>query len=292
MDSPLAPTSIIPFAPDAIWPEGAVVFASDASGTFEIYSVVDGGPPTSLTAGLGSAVEPAVSPDGTQIAFARYNPDDQGNLMIYVMNADGSDPRPVMEEQPKLNWRPTWSPDGSQLLFVSNRDGPNDMNIYRVNVDGSELTNMTESPPGHDIDPDWSPDGSQIVFSSDRDSPTRGLYIMNADGTDVREIPGPECLCAYPRWSPDGSKIAYAEKGRTGSWEIFVMNPDGSDLQQVTENTDTYLAEWLDNEHLLTQGVGWLTEEYELFLNNLENGERTQLTLTPKAEESFPSLMP
>ena len=189
-----------------------------------------------------------------------------------------------------FNWRPAWSPDGNQLLFVSNRDG--NLEIYRANIDGTDLVNLTNADQANDADADWSPDGERIVFVSDRDYGDRAIYLMNADGSDVREIPGPECLCSYPRWSPDGQKIAFAAQ-HDKTWDIFIMNPDGSDIRQVTTSPlDTYMASWVGNDQLLLAGEETTSVGIDIYLINVDGTGLIQLTNTPYVEDSFPSWAP
>ncbi|GIV79421.1 MAG: hypothetical protein KatS3mg050_3815 [Litorilinea sp.] len=288
-ESPLGVAS--PWGTGVPWPEGRLVFHSDQAGTFQIFAVVDGQGPVLLTGDLDKSVEPAFSPDGQQIAFTYYatEPNGPDNTQIYLMNADGSNKRPLMENQPNLNWRPAWSPDGQQLLFISNRDG--NFEIYKVNVDGTGLVNLTNSP-SNDHDPDWSPDGSKIVFVSDRDYGVRAIYTMNPDGSDVQEIVGPECLCSYPRWSPDGSQILYASKHDT-TWDLFVMNPDGSGIRQITSGSgDNFIGAWVGNDRIIFAAEEASSVGTDLYLVHLNGDDLLQLTNIPYTEESFPHWVP
>jgi Tol biopolymer transport system component len=81
---------------------------------------------------------------------------------------------------PADDFSPRWSPDGSRLAFVSDRDGNEE--IYVMNSDGSGQTRLTDSPAS-DAGPSWSSDGKRITFVSERDGEAR-QYSMNADGTN------------------------------------------------------------------------------------------------------------
>ena len=81
-----------------------------------------------------------------------------------------------------------WSPDGSKVAFLSNRDG--NFEIYVMNADGSNEINLTQHP-GYDVDPSWSPDGRKLAFQRDRSTPRWAFFVMNADGTGVRKVSWP-----------------------------------------------------------------------------------------------------
>jgi TolB protein len=99
-------------------------------------------------------------------------------------------------------------PEGS-IVFLTFRDGNRE--IYSVKVDGSDPTNLTNDP-GVDENPDVSPDGTQIVWASDRDGGDLHLYVMDIDGSNVRQLTS-DAGGLSPRWSPDGKKIAFARGG-------------------------------------------------------------------------------
>ena len=113
-----------------------------------------------------------------------------------------------------------------RLVFLSFRDV--DREIYSVNVDGSDATNLTNDP-GVDENPDVSPDGKQIAWSSDRADDTLHIYVMEIDGTNVRQLTfgGGETT---PRWSRDGKRIAYSLGG-----SILVVDAAGGEPRTVME---------------------------------------------------------
>jgi Tol biopolymer transport system component len=141
--------------------------------------------------------EPAVSPDGTQIVFARHNQNYDGILgQIYVMGIDGSNQHALTA--PELEaWYPDWSPDGHRIAFTSDccrlgSDG------YVMNANGTNVQQLTDTPfPHNDYHLTYSPDGSQIVFASDRafepplcsaESCATDMFVMDADGTNQTSL--------------------------------------------------------------------------------------------------------
>lgn len=106
---------------------------------------------TNLTCNLANDRDVvAWSPDGRKIAFVSYR---DGNMEIYVMNADGSGVT-RLTNHPGSDAHPAWSPDGRKIAFQSDRDGNSE--IYVMNADGSGVTRLTYSP-AYDGEPAWSP---------------------------------------------------------------------------------------------------------------------------------------
>jgi uncharacterized repeat protein (TIGR01451 family) len=129
----------------------------ETSGVDILVVSAQGGPAHRITTDPAFDLRPAWSPDGTKIAFIS---DRDGSFEIFVMNADGSDQRRLTSGS-RLNckqgctfplFNPTWSPDGTKIVFGSDRDG--DSNLYVMNADGSDQRRLT-SLPGGAVDADW-----------------------------------------------------------------------------------------------------------------------------------------
>jgi Tol biopolymer transport system component/formylglycine-generating enzyme required for sulfatase activity len=161
------------------------------------------------------------------VAFASER---DGNVDIYVMNADGSGSQRLTTNEGD-DLQPAWSPDGSRIAFVSERDGNAD--IYVMNADGSDPQRLTTSE-SEDSGPAWSPDGSRIAFTSEQDG-NADIHVMDADGSDPQRLTTSESEDSAPTWSPDGARIAFVSE-RDGNADIHVMNADGSDPQRLTTN--------------------------------------------------------
>jgi Tol biopolymer transport system component len=151
------------------------------------------------------------SRDGTRLVFyraIRAEPDfpiDIGGS-LWVVKVDGTDARQL--DTPPANWWARWSPDGTTILFVSERNQPTGA-IWTMRPDGSGLTKVFEDPDGgFPIDPIWSPDGSQIMFMLDPISdrfmhPNNVLYVMRSDGTGLTKlIDTPDFKSSPEWWSP------------------------------------------------------------------------------------------
>ena len=218
----------------AVDPTGQTVAFSRTEGTNAtagsgIYTVpIGGGAVSRLLDASWFAADPAWSPDGTKIAFA-----GGGHLIgqslsrpsgIYVMSADGrGSPRLVYSGKTDfaVEGHPSWSPDGSKLVFQGGNaalsDPPN-FDLYVIDSDLSgpavDITNTPDSETG----PAWSPDGSRIAFSlqpaTEQGSlarPAKGaIGVVASDGSGRVLLTDGKALDTDPGWSPDGTLIAFA----------------------------------------------------------------------------------
>ena len=141
-----------------------------------------------------------------------------------------------------------YSPDGSQIAFVSTRDG--NAEIYVANADGSDTRRLTETPGGEDA-PVWSRDGRQIYFAGAEQGGRMQIHVMNADGTGRRALTqDPAAVNYQPSVSPDGSHIAFTST-RDGNYEIYLMDADGSNPRNVTETPGKESApQWFADDQL------------------------------------------
>ena len=118
-----------------------------------------------------------------------------------------------------------------RIAFTVNEPGwGSDYEIYSMNPDGTDDRNLTMNPTW-DEDAAWSPDMQTIAFTTDHRPAGSGIFLMNADGSDVRFLTEGQ----DPAWSPDGSLIAYLVQNKpNGSVDLYVMNADGTKPRKRT----------------------------------------------------------
>jgi TolB protein len=133
-------------------------------------------------------------------------------------------------------WDPTWSPDGRDILFASDKNGT--VQLYTIRTDGSKLTRITNLPAIRGRS-DWSPDGQYIVTYSG-EAWHRELYIMSADGSNVHQLTPDGGNSQGPSFSPDGKWVAFTayfdHYNEDNGCEIYIIRIDGTDLRRLTNN--------------------------------------------------------
>ncbi len=171
---------------------------------------------------------------------------------IFVARDDGSDLR-QLTDSPGYDAEATVSPDGKKIVFTSTRDG--DLDIYTMNVDGSGVRRLT-STPGYDGGPFFSPDGKHIVYRAHHPQTPEALkeyqellkenlirpsqldiYVMNADGSNPRQITNNGAANFAPFFHPGGKKIIFTSNladPKRRNFDLFLIDLDGTNQERVT----------------------------------------------------------
>lgn len=233
-------------------PDGqTLAFVSDRTGRDEIYLMdADGGIVRQLTGAGTPSRSPAWSPDGQFVAFSRMR--DGIREQPWIMNADGSDQRPLSSSEPleEIVEPIVWSPDSTTIAYIF--DDPSvGLGISSV-VDDRSMVARVDSVDIQFVD--WSPDGKWITFNTL--SATNQIEAFNAGHlfSDMQEFRSltrdPSLDESQAQWSPTGDAIIFFGSSRTSSERtrgLYRMAPDGSSQQQLAsreENRPFVRARW------------------------------------------------
>ncbi len=227
---------------------------------------------------LTGAADPRLSPDGSTVAFVRWQVDRDENTYrgaIWLVPSDGSEPPRQFTAGSKFDGDPRWSPDGTQLAFVSNRNH-DAKQLYVMPAGGGEPRCLT------DRDEDvtqvaWGPDGSQLAFVSRVREPAyeeederkrqprrftrlqykldnvgwtgdrrQQVFVVAADGSgEPRQLTDGDSDATGPTWAPDGARLAFAS-ARGDDWDIelvqdiWIVSADGGDAERLTEGESVH----------------------------------------------------
>jgi Tol biopolymer transport system component len=224
-----------------------IAFESNRDGNNEIYVIdIESGIQINLTKNEANDYSPTWSPDGKYIAFVS---DREAILLdanrglwtnnIYVMEADGSNPRRLTNDNTTNTYGGlSWSPDGQKLALslssLTQYGGFFPKGIYLMDLGNLNLTRLTYDTSTIQGNPKWSPDGTRIMYLVLGDK-LSNIFVMNADGTDQEALSNdPSIYDTSPSWSPDGIHIVFSSR-RDGGFHLYVMNADGTNQIRLTD---------------------------------------------------------
>jgi Tol biopolymer transport system component len=220
-----------------------------------------------------------ISPDGRKILFTVGDIDAGSTSPLWVVNADGSGLAHLTADASN-DYRPSWSPDGSKIAFVSRRDG--NAEIYVMSADGTGQTNITNNA-ADDENPSWSPSSNTILFDSDRDGEAgTQVYSMTSSGGSVTPL-----LVGYdPEWSPSGDGFLFLRAS-----QIWISSTaDGSSVRQLTTDPNLHLTPGWSPDASKVVFASSVSGDEEIWTVNAADGSgAAQLTRDDKGESWTPN---
>lgn len=157
-----------------------------------------------------------------------------GGYQIGVIDLARGELRWLTEPINSGDAEPRWSPDGQSILFVSGRDPEAGFVIYEMKSDGSSQRPLTLLPGRQTINlgSSFSPDGKRIAFHTNRDG-NMEIYVMNRDGSELRNLTNHPANDITPVWSADGSRIFFASDRQGNEYQIFAISLEGGEAELV-----------------------------------------------------------
>jgi Tol biopolymer transport system component len=223
--------------------------------------------------------------------------DDFTTHQIYAVNPDGS-ALLQLTHQPSGHaaFLPSWSSDGSRILFTVVNPSNGTIRIWVMRSDGSHQRQVASDAPGYrDYGPHYTPDGARIVFSRCKpDDGVCALWIMRADGTGMQPITpfkeGPhEAVDFNPSVSPDGQRVAYTAFGQNGiTAQIRIVRLDGSGNHAVSPPVlEAGHPDWSPDGSRITFMSNTPGIHNNVYTMAADGSDITQLTTTRYPNNSF-----
>jgi TolB protein len=229
-----------------------------------------------------NAFDPVWSPHGDKLLFTRYRVDT--DVGIFSINADGTGKKELTTSW--INRDPAWSDDGSKIVFVRDANLPQ---LWTMNADGSGKARLTHAPGKEDGTPKLSPDAARVVFTRSKSYGVRCLYrtdilVTDVDGSGTRNLTK---TCRRremsPQWSPDASKILFTRRTPSRT-QIFVMNADGTGVRRLTDGPSSNVTPDWSPDGSMIAFVSARDGNLELYVMNSHGANETRLTRTSSPE--------
>ena len=245
-----------------------IVFSSNRDGNWEIYIASTSGDPASVTRVTYNTVAIDTDPVWGPNNYVVFETTRHGSWDLYMIDmTTGREFRLTDDGADNIN--PFWSPDGSKLVFQSNRTEPGESRhwrLYELDLRTMTVTRLSQGD-SIDVDPQYSFDGSRIVYRTYTEVNSQSIIaIMDADGRNSRAITTPDENATNALWSPSDRFIAY-QSDLDGDLDIYVYEVATGQRRHLTDNTIAdYAPTWLcgDERLVFTSDIEGVPNIFEI----------------------------
>ena len=271
------------WSPDGQW---IVYTAEDDSRDINLRILnLSTGATSALTSGTDINVDPVWSADGTRIAYVSTR--DGGWFNIFVMpitNGKAGEPIQLTTAddygkdrlyfgKKDLHIEPTWSPNGKEIIFLSNHGIPLGSGaLWRMPAEAGGMAKarmVRREETLYRTRPDWSPDGTRIIYISHQGGQFDNVFVLPASGGEPYKMTFGEWDHFCPCWSPDGHRVAYISN-QHGLTELRILEAFGGKETKVEITEKRY-----------RRPMGWV----EVRVNDVETHQTTEARISARASD-------
>jgi TolB protein len=220
-----------------------ITFNRHQNGTIRPYIMnVDGSNLRELPIFSGHKVGAGMwSPDDSKLAI-HANVDGDPDIYIYDIATESI--KQIVSNN-SIDWIPDWSPDGTELIFYSNKSGM--FRIYKVDADGTNLELLRDETVTEERAPRFSPDGSKIAFFGRDEFYDWGIYTVDSDGNNLKGVSNIAHVDElYPSWTPQNQILYKRLKGNNTGYGLYLINPNGTNRRELLDTEFNEMnAHWL-----------------------------------------------
>lgn len=181
---------------------------------------------------------------------------------------------------------PSWSADGTRIVFMSRRDG--NAEIYKMDADGDNEVRLTNNPTSEDAAPVWSPDGRKIAFHGRRSGGDYNLFVMSSSGANLVRLTRSTAEDSWPSWSPNGARIAFQSRRASGGLpDIYVMKPAPEGAKNRPKNLSRHSTAYDETPDWSPDGrrIAFSSERgpwgFEIYTMKADGTDQTPVTESP-----------